>query len=235
MIQSVTFIIIRLWAPVCFLPSSSFLWNEYVCCWRNQFRNHSWHLSTAALSVTLWNLTMEHRLIWLSLKDAAKSPHCAALLMFVCLHLCGKWLGLEGFHKCLLLQCSPEACGRLETRCWFPAQLDVPNSFIHRCKVRITADTPLIRLSTPCSILPLPMNKRWGTWTPLLGEGTPPFFQLRTIASDLEELVLILAYCELIQQELVVTDSNRTTSTAKSRDQILTRALAIRWGEADYI
>lgn len=82
--------------PVRLLPSSSFLWNEYVCCWRNQFRNPCWHLSTAALSVTLWNLIMEHRLIWLSLKDPAKSPRYAALLMFCLLSFIWKMTGFRG-------------------------------------------------------------------------------------------------------------------------------------------
>lgn len=140
MIQSVTFIIIRLRAPVCFLLRSSFFWNEYVCCWRNQFRNHCWHLSIAALSVKLWNLTMEHWLVWLSLKIPPKSTCYAKLLMFVCFHLYGKWLVLENcinvcfysVHQGHVVDKQPGG---------YPTQLTVPSIFVHRSFIIYSVST----------------------------------------------------------------------------------------------
>ncbi|KAI3373536.1 hypothetical protein L3Q82_022139 [Scortum barcoo] len=60
------------------------------------------------------------------------------------------------------------------------------------------------------------------------GEGTPPFFWLRTMASDLEVLILIPAAshsaancCQYNAEGSWFDEANRTTSSAKSRDEIL--------------
>ena len=89
--------------------------NECVCCWQNQFRNHSWRVYSCSVSHIMEsdNGTSASMIIFESPSEIASLRHA---LMSVCFYLYEKWLALEGLHKCLLLQCSPGACGRLASR-----------------------------------------------------------------------------------------------------------------------
>ncbi|TWW53219.1 hypothetical protein D4764_0108810 [Takifugu flavidus] len=68
-----------------------------------------------------------------------------------------------------------------------------------RCRVRITADAAPIRLLISCSILPSLVNKTlrylnsstWGRISSLTRRRHSTFFRFRTMASDLEVLILI--------------------------------------------
>ncbi|TWW73494.1 hypothetical protein D4764_15G0008880 [Takifugu flavidus] len=104
-----------------------------------------------------------------------------------------------------------------------------------QCRVLITADAAPIRLSIFCSILPSLVNKTprylnsstWGRISSLTRRRHSTYFQLRTMASDLEVLIFIPAASHAAANRSSdrwrsqADDANRTTSSAKSRDPIL--------------
>ncbi|TWW69276.1 hypothetical protein D4764_18G0000820 [Takifugu flavidus] len=102
-----------------------------------------------------------------------------------------------------------------------------------RCRVHITADAAPIHLSISCSILPSLVNKTprysstQGRISSLTRRRHSTFFQFRPMALDLEVLIFIPAALHAAANRSSdswrsrADDANRTTSSAKSREPIL--------------